>query len=63
MVSVLQGLHAALRGEAPPPDVAPQEESQQQLEELVRFVPAAYMTASLGVSILMIGLDLAGPAA
>jgi len=60
VTAVLQGLHAALRGEAPSPDIT-QQLGAQQIEELICFLPTAFMAASLGVFTLALGLDLIGP--
>ena len=54
VMAVLQGLPASLQGEAPP--------TPQQLDELVLVVPMVFMTACLGISTLMLGLDLTGHA-
>lgn len=57
--AMLQDVYATLRGEAPSSDV--RQLGIQQMEELVCFVPTAFMTASLGVFTLGLGLDLIGP--
>ena len=57
--AVLQDVYATLRGEAPSSDV--RQLGIQQMEELVCFVPTAFMSASLGVFTLGLGLDLIGP--
>ena len=59
VTAMLQNLYAALRGEAPSPDVY--QLGVQQIEALVCFLPTAFMSASLGVVTLALGLNLVGP--
>ena len=44
VTAVLQGLHAALRGEAPSSDIT-QHLGAQQIEELICFLPTTFMAA------------------
>ena len=59
VTAMLQNLYVALRGEAPSPDVY--QLGVQQIEALVCFLPTAFMSASLGVVTLALGLNLVGP--
>ena len=57
--AAVQGLCSALRGEAPVPDFMSLD--AQDMDELLALVLTAFMSASLSVFTLALGLDLAGP--
>jgi len=57
--AMVQGLCSALRGEAPVPDFMSLDE--QDMDDVLALVLTAFMSASLSVFTLALGLDLVGP--